>query len=203
MVCVANHCSYEAQGGSCACCRSTSSSSSQRCRQHVSRCSRGRQQQMLGAQWHSRKGRWNPASSHVWECTGSAGRARKGTLGTCRRAVRSQCRLSAMPLVPTCPLPPPPPSLCLQHYRLARMFPDGPHDMTWSFDISSTPLPPGHVSGEFAVLTAVAQSVVRCKAANALDMADAMAASYDPSAPTHWYSPYSQLMLEGLAAGEC
>jgi hypothetical protein len=83
------------------------------------------------------------------------------------------------------------------------MLPDGPHDMTWSFDISSTPLAPGHASGEFAVLTAVAQSLVRCKAASALDMADAMGASYDPSAPAHWYTPYSQLMLEGMASGEC
>lgn len=81
------------------------------------------------------------------------------------------------------------------------MFPDGLHDMRWTFDISTTPLPPGHVTGDFAVMAAVAQSVVRCKTADPLDMCDAMAACYDASAPEQWYSPYNRLMLEGLAAG--
>jgi ADP-ribosylglycohydrolase len=81
------------------------------------------------------------------------------------------------------------------------MFPDGLHDMSWSFDISSSPLPAGHVTGDYAIMAAVAQSLVRRKAADALDMADAMAASYDMTQPEQWYSPYSKLMLEGLAAG--
>jgi hypothetical protein len=81
------------------------------------------------------------------------------------------------------------------------MFPDGLHDMRWTFDISTNPLPPGHVTGDFAVMAAVAQSVVRCKTADPLDMCDAMAACYDASAPEQRYSPYTRLMLEGLAAG--
>lgn len=82
------------------------------------------------------------------------------------------------------------------------MFPDGLQDMTWSFDISANPLPAGHVTGDYTIMTAVGQSVVRCKTADPLDMCDAMAASYDATAPEQWYSPYSRLMLEGLAAGE-
>jgi uroporphyrinogen-III decarboxylase len=51
-------------------------------------------------------------------------------------------------------------------------------------------------------MVAVAKAVVDCQAADALSMSDYMAASYDASAPEHWYSPYNKLMLEGLSAGE-
>lgn len=85
---------------------------------------------------------------------------------------------------------------------MSRMFPDGLHDMSWTFDISSSPLPPGHVTGDYVIMAAVSQSLVRCGAAEALDMADCMAACYDDSAAEQWYSPYNKLMLEGLAAGE-
>ena len=82
------------------------------------------------------------------------------------------------------------------------MFPNGLHDMSWTFDISSTPLPAGHVTGDFEVMAAVAQSLVRSGAADAIDVVECMAAVYDPSAAEQWYSPYTQLMLEGLSGGE-
>lgn len=83
------------------------------------------------------------------------------------------------------------------------MFPFGLQDMSWSFDISDTPLRAGHVTGDYVIMAAVGQSVVQAGAADALAMCDAMAACYDASAPAQWYSPYSKLMLEGLAAGVC
>lgn len=81
------------------------------------------------------------------------------------------------------------------------MFPFGLHDMGWTFDISSSPLPPGHVTGDYVIMAAVAQSVVHSEGADALNIADCMAACYDGTAAEQWYSPYNALMLEGLAAG--
>eukprot|EP00775_Hariotina_reticulata_P014163 gene14163-14304_t len=87
-----------------------------------------------------------------------------------------------------------------KHYRLTRLFPFGYSDMSWSFDISANPLPPGHVSGDFITMLAVGQSLVTCGRANALDIAAHMAGSYQPGSPAK-YSPYTGLALEGLAAG--
>jgi hypothetical protein len=74
--------------------------------------------------------------------------------------------------------------------------------MSWSFDISSRPLPAGHVTGDYVTMVAVAQAIADCGGADALIMSDYMAASYDASAPEQWYSPYNKLMLEALAAGK-
>jgi hypothetical protein len=52
-------------------------------------------------------------------------------------------------------------------------------------------------------LVAVGGSLVRCGTANALDIAGALAATYQPNQGPHYYYPYTRLVLEGLAAGAC
>jgi hypothetical protein len=81
------------------------------------------------------------------------------------------------------------------------MFPDGHADMAWSFDLSASPLPPGNVSGDYMMLVAVAGSLVRQGGADALDVAGALAACFSPEDSPHYYSPYTRLLLESLAAG--
>lgn len=93
-----------------------------------------------------------------------------------------------------------------KHYRLARLFPDGLHDMSWSFDISSNPLPAGHVTGDYVTMLAVALSLARRKGADTFDIVNCLASSFLQSfvpGNAARYSPYTQLTLESLAAGMC
>ncbi|WIA39567.1 hypothetical protein OEZ86_005653 [Tetradesmus obliquus] len=87
-----------------------------------------------------------------------------------------------------------------KHYRLARLFPEGLQDMSWSFDVGPNPLPPGHVTGDFVTMLAVAWSLVRQQQADAFDMLDCLASSYSPGSAAR-YSPYNALALEGLSEG--
>lgn len=92
-----------------------------------------------------------------------------------------------------------------KHYRLARLFPDGMQDMSWSFDISPEPLPPGHVTGDYITMLAVALSIARSRGADTMDIINCFASSYlQTLIPGHTvrYSPYTQLALESLASGE-
>jgi hypothetical protein len=73
--------------------------------------------------------------------------------------------------------------------------------MSWSFDVGPNPLPPGHVTGDFITMLAVAWSLVRQQQADAFDMLDCLASSYSPGSPAR-YSPYNALALEGLSEGE-
>jgi hypothetical protein len=72
--------------------------------------------------------------------------------------------------------------------------------MSWSFDVSPSPLPPGHVTGDFITMLAVAWSLVRQQQADAFDVLDCLASSYSPGTPAR-YSPYNALALEGLSEG--
>ncbi|KAF6258473.1 ADP-ribosylation/Crystallin J1 [Scenedesmus sp. NREL 46B-D3] len=72
--------------------------------------------------------------------------------------------------------------------------------MSWSFDVAPNPLPPGHVTGDFITMLAVAWSLVRQQQADAFDMLDCLASSYSPGSPAR-YSPYNALALEGLSEG--
>jgi hypothetical protein len=73
--------------------------------------------------------------------------------------------------------------------------------MSWSFDVGPNPLPPGHVTGDFITMLAVAWSLVRQQQADAFDMLDCLASSYSPGSAAR-YSPYNALALEGLTEGE-
>eukprot|EP00879_Flechtneria_rotunda_P001631 GHRR01001791.1.p1 GENE.GHRR01001791.1~~GHRR01001791.1.p1 ORF type:complete len:649 (+),score=181.74 GHRR01001791.1:2802-4748(+) len=87
-----------------------------------------------------------------------------------------------------------------KHYRIARLFPDGLHDMSWSFDISPDPLPPGWVTGDFVTMLAVGQSLARSGQADVFDILQSLTHVYAPEDGLR-YSPYTTLTLAGLAAG--
>ncbi|KAF8058893.1 zinc finger CCCH domain-containing protein 24 [Scenedesmus sp. PABB004] len=88
-------------------------------------------------------------------------------------------------------------------YRLARLFPDGLGDMAWTFDLAAAPpgpLPPGHVTGDWVAMLAVAWGLARARAADALEIADCLASSYSPGGAQRC-SPYTELALDALAGG--
>eukprot|EP00878_Enallax_costatus_P029263 GHUV01031712.1.p1 GENE.GHUV01031712.1~~GHUV01031712.1.p1 ORF type:complete len:296 (+),score=41.39 GHUV01031712.1:161-1048(+) len=92
-----------------------------------------------------------------------------------------------------------------KHYRLARLFPQGLQDLSWSFDISPDPLLPCHVTGDYVTMLAVALSIARSKGADTFDIINCLASSYMQTlipGNTVRYSPYTQLALESLASGE-
>jgi ADP-ribosylglycohydrolase len=91
-----------------------------------------------------------------------------------------------------------------KQYRLSRMFPHGVVDMTWSFDTSPSRLPPGHVTGDFATLTAVARSLVHVGRADTAHLLEELARTHGmlqgtPAAAR--CSPYTDISLQALAAG--